>query len=383
MLNVQNPAETTSEELILKTRGYRLLQKLGQGSYAKVYLGEFRVIKTSKEDSKVESPTVTKLACKVIDTKKAPPTFVNKFLPRELEILLKLNHPHIIHTHSLFRRKSKYYIFMRYAENGDLLAFIIRNGAVGENQSRIWMKQIGLALQYLHTLEIAHRDLKCENLLVTGNYNIKIADFGFSRFLLDENMLPVLSRTFCGSLQYAAPEIIKGTPYNPKVSDIWAMGVVLFTMLNKAMPFDDDNAKSLYNNQIKRKWRFRTKVVDKLSHECKSLVKKMLEPNTSDRISLEKILNSSWICMDLRLKTLHPDEYAALARAKDQIKQMKRGSYNITSIRSHHEIVKAQGTSTSSILVDMKKKTDNETYFIDSEFTPTSTTRLIVDRKRE
>lgn len=132
---------------------------------------------------------------------------------------------------------------------------------------------------------------------------MKIADFGFARFLLDENMVPVLSKTFCGSLQYAAPEIIKGTPYNPKISDVWALGVVIFTMLNKSMPFDDDNAKALYNNQIKRKWRFRSKVVDKLSRECKALVKKMLEPDVVSRIQVEDVIHSTWIHVDVRLKS--------------------------------------------------------------------------------
>lgn len=134
-------------------------------------------------------------------------------------------------------------IHFRHAERGDLLEFILRYGPIAENQARIWANQIGLGIQYLHTLEIAHRDLKCENILVTQNYNVKIADFGFSRFVVDEMMMPVLSKTFCGSLQYAAPEIIRGSPYNPKRSDIWAFGVVMFTVLNKSMPFDNENAK--------------------------------------------------------------------------------------------------------------------------------------------
>lgn len=56
-------------------------------------------------------------------------------------------------------------------------------------------------------------------------------------------MEPVLSKTFCGSLHYASPEIIKGIPYNPKLSDVWAFGVILYTILNKSLPFDDNNAK--------------------------------------------------------------------------------------------------------------------------------------------
>lgn len=74
-------------------------------------------------------------------------------------------------------------ILHRFAEQGDLLEFLIEYGEVCENQSRIWIKQIAMALDYLHDLEIVHRDLKCENILITLNYNLKIADFGFARYM--------------------------------------------------------------------------------------------------------------------------------------------------------------------------------------------------------
>lgn len=244
-----------SEENTLMSKGYRLIKKLGEGSYAKVYLAVLK-----EEEAKSTDLKRCQLACKIIDTTKAPKDFTRKFLPRELEILVKLNHPHIIHIHSIFQRRNKYYIFMRCAENGDLLEFILRKGAISEPQSRVWLRQLSLALQYLHDLEIAHRDMKCENALITANYNVKLADFGFARYVVDPYGKRVTSDTYCGSLSYAAPEILRGMPYHPKVADLWSLGVILFIMLNKAMPFDDANMKRMYEQQTNRKWRFRAKV---------------------------------------------------------------------------------------------------------------------------
>lgn len=102
---VEKVKTTKSEETILKNRGYKLIRKIGEGSYAKVFLGEFRVVPESQE--------TYKLACKLIDTSKSPKQFIKKFLPRELKILVALNHPHIIHIHSMFQRREKYFIFMR------------------------------------------------------------------------------------------------------------------------------------------------------------------------------------------------------------------------------------------------------------------------------
>lgn len=93
---------TTSEENILSNKGYEISAKLGEGAYAKVYLSEYK-----------RNGETTKLACKIVDVRKSSKTYVNKFLPRELDCLMKLKHPHIVHVHSIFRRNSKYYIFMR------------------------------------------------------------------------------------------------------------------------------------------------------------------------------------------------------------------------------------------------------------------------------
>ncbi|CAG9861783.1 unnamed protein product [Phyllotreta striolata] len=295
-----------SEEATLSSKGYHLLQKLGEGSYAQVFLAEFT------GDNADRDKTGKFLACKIIDVSKAPKDFVRKFLPRELDILVRVNHPHIIHVHSIFQRKHKYYIFMRNAENGDLLEYILKKGPISEAQSRVWFRQLALAMQYLHEMEIAHRDLKCENCLITNNYNIKLADFGFARFVVDQSGRKMNSATYCGSLSYAAPEVLKGSPYFPKTADVWSMGVILYIMVNKAMPFDDTNAKKLNELQLQRKWKFRSKVVDVLSDQIKNLITHMLEPDIQKRFKLEQVIGSDWMTMDPRLVMLNPAEEAGV-----------------------------------------------------------------------
>lgn len=212
---------------------------------------------------------------------------------------------------------------MRYAENGDLLDFILKKGAVSEGQARVWFRQIALALQYLHEMEIAHRDLKCENALITVNYNLKVADFGFARYVVDSRGERLTSDTYCGSLSYAAPEILRGIPYHAKIADIWSMGVILYIMLNKAMPFDDSNIKRLYEQQTNKRWKFRAKVIDVLSDQVKKLTTCLLEPDVSKRWRVEQILNSDWIAMDARLVDMSPAERVALLHAQELKRKYK------------------------------------------------------------
>ncbi|KAJ8727127.1 hypothetical protein PYW08_015524 [Mythimna loreyi] len=336
-----------SEEITLSSKGYKLQKFLGEGAYAKVYLTEF----CAKDDSHKVS-----LACKVIETSKAPRDFVVKFLPREIDVLVRLNHPHLIHVHSIFQRKTKYYIFMRFTENGDLLGYILKNGCVSENQSRVWFRQLALGLQYLHELDIAHRDIKCENVLLTANFNVKLSDFGFARFCVDESNTNILSETYCGSMSYAAPEILRGKPYLPKPTDLWSLGVVLFVMLNKSMPFDDTRMRKLYEQQMGKKYRFRSRVGNTISLECKTIVKHLLEPDPGLRHSAHQVLNSDWIAMDSRLINLNAVEAQALRRAREDNRRYsipKQGDILDVGVRrglsvyKASEMIKALATVTS------------------------------------
>lgn len=198
-------------------------------------------------------------------------------------------------VHSILQRGPRVFIFMRYADNGDLLDFVTNNGVVPEQQSRLWFRQMASGLHYLHSKNIAHRDLKCENILLSRKFNVKLADFGFARFCVDHEGRRVLSHTYCGSAAYAAPEIVAGTPYNPKLADVWSLGIILFIMLNARMPFDDANLRKLLKDQMSRNWIFRSRVRDTVSMLAKNIVRQILEPDITLRLTLERVLSHEWM----------------------------------------------------------------------------------------
>ncbi|CAH1395525.1 unnamed protein product [Nezara viridula] len=293
---------TPSEEMVMLEQKYDFLKMIGEGATGKVYLVNHK-----------EGVNTFQMACKIIHTQHAPKEIVAKFLPRELDILQKLEHPNIIHIYCIFKgvHGDKFLIFMRVAELGDLLDYVLGNGEVPEMVMKCWTFQLVLALEYLHTLEIAHRDLKCENILITKNYNIKLADFGFSRFMVDKNGKKGLSSTFCGSLPYSAPEILRARPYDAKGSDIWALGVVIYVGLNKSMPFPDLPPKRLYKLQKKKSFKFRIKVLPHLTQDCFDFVYALLEPDCKKRPKIEDIIQHPWFIENgERLKRSENEERA-------------------------------------------------------------------------
>ncbi|XP_004628092.1 testis-specific serine/threonine-protein kinase 2 isoform X2 [Octodon degus] len=267
---------------VLKKKGYIAGINLGKGSYAKVKSAYSERLKFN-------------VAVKIIDRKKTPTDFVERFLPREMDILATVNHRSIIKTYEIFETSDgRIYIVMELGVQGDLLEFIKCRGALHEDVARKMFRQLSSAVKYCHDLDIVHRDLKCENLLLDKDFNIKLSDFGFSkRCLRDGCGRIVLSKTFCGSAAYAAPEVLQGIPYQPKVYDIWSLGVILYIMVCGCMPYDDSNIKKMLRTQKEHRVDFpRSK---NLSSECKDLIYRILQPDVNRRLHIDEILSHSWL----------------------------------------------------------------------------------------
>ncbi|KAI9252654.1 kinase-like domain-containing protein [Sporodiniella umbellata] len=206
---------------------------------------------------------------------------------REASMMLLLHHPYIASLQEMVIIDPYYYLFMEYVNGGQLLDFIISHGKLKERQSRRFARQILSALDYCHRNSIVHRDLKIENILISQEGNIKIIDFGLSNLFSPRSSLS----TFCGSLYFAAPELLNAKAYTGPEVDVWSFGVVLYVLVCGKVPFDDQSMPALHE-KIKRG------TIDypgHLSSECKSVLSRMLVSNAAHRATLSELMIHPWM----------------------------------------------------------------------------------------
>ncbi|KAJ8681288.1 hypothetical protein QAD02_017075 [Eretmocerus hayati] len=273
--------EVSKKLTVLESHGYTLGKTIGMGTYASV-----KIAKSNRHGSQV--------AVKIVSKFQAPSANLNIFLPREIEVVKGLRHPNLIRFLQAIETTHRVYIIMEFAENGSLLDIVRRDKFIDEERSRRWYRQLLDVLYYCHERGVVHRDVKCENLLMDRNYNLKLSDFGFARgHMQPTNGVVPLSETFCGSFAYASPEILRGIPYQPQMSDIWSSGVVLYTMVFGTLPFDELNWSKLLK-QVQSKVVFPKS--PKVSSACRNLITRILVPQRS-RPKIPEIQKDVWLAV--------------------------------------------------------------------------------------
>lgn len=254
---------------------YSLNQVIGSGTFGSVYLS-------------THIPTGLDVAVKRVERGLVKGVSVEKLFRRELAIIQNLDHPFIAEFYDVMEDEKYFYIVMEYVDNGTMLDFINSRGSISEDQARHYLCQLISVLEYLHCgKHVCHRDLKAENILLDSNYNIRLIDFGLANVFSVEN--PFL-KTSCGSPQYAPPEMLCDETSYTAVSDIWSIGIILYAMVHKRLPFDDDNIVKLFN-----KVRYAEPIYKaRMSPQLKDLLRKMLTKEPRKRITLRQIKEHPW-----------------------------------------------------------------------------------------
>ncbi|KAG2199943.1 hypothetical protein INT47_009269 [Mucor saturninus] len=207
---------------------------------------------------------------------------------REAHIMMLLRHPHIVQLKNLVAVGPYFYILMDYVNGGQLLHYIVKRQKLSESHARHFSRQILSALDYMHRNSIVHRDLKIENILIDKHgQNIKIIDFGLSNLFCPERRLT----TYCGSLYFAAPELLSATPYRGPEIDVWSLGVVIYVMVTGSVPFDDKSMPGLHD-KIKRGL---VAYPAHLSPECKDLLSRIFVTDPTKRIILADVIRHTWV----------------------------------------------------------------------------------------
>eukprot|EP00053_Salpingoeca_punica_P017974 m.174539 g.174539 ORF g.174539 m.174539 type:complete len:424 (-) comp17330_c0_seq5:188-1459(-) len=319
-------------------QAYDLEDVLGSGNFGVVFLA-----KCKKTGIKCALKTICKQRVKN-----------QELLDNEIAALRRLDHPNITHLHDVIEDDQFMYILLEYCSGGELLDYLMANGALPEQQAAEVFAQIASAVAYAHKHHIVHRDLKPDNVLLVerGNLSagVRVSDFGvahlfeddhgwtqtadlFKRMesvvpsnkdeepeikvvvqLLEEAMTPMKeargpslfspgrdegsdNSEFIeggdtpGTLHYLAPEILQGKPYSYKV-DAWSLGVILYNLLTCQYPFDDDDGEKMAEMIVS------CDIADAhlaLSIDAQDLIHKLLEPDVSKRLTVASSLSHPWL----------------------------------------------------------------------------------------
>ncbi|KAK4702047.1 hypothetical protein P7C70_g4180, partial [Phenoliferia sp. Uapishka_3] len=208
-------------------------------------------------------------------------------IEREIVIMKLIEHPNVLRLIDVWETKSELYLIMEYVPGGELFDYLVRKGKLGADEALHYFQQIISGVDYCHRFNICHRDLKPENLLLDGERNIKIADFGMAALERSGKLL----ETSCGSPHYASPEIVSGLNYHGSSSDIWSCGIILFALLTGRLPFDDENIRDLLAKVKKGRYI----MPEELPAAAKDLIRRMLEVDPERRIKMVDIQTHPWV----------------------------------------------------------------------------------------
>ena len=255
-------------------QNYRIIRTINRGSFSVVMLAEN--IKTGLN-----------YALKVISRKILEEKETILHFEQEIRFHQSLKHENICELIEIIFQEDYIYMILEYCSNGELFDFVCNNPRLHASIVRKLFSQIVAAVNYLHSRNIAHRDLKLENVYLDESFNVKLGDFGFSHHVEKEQLLS----TSCGSVYYVAPEIIKGEQYDGKKADIWSLGIILFVLTTSSLPWTEQNQVKLYNQIENAEY----KIPGFVPREVQEVIRWCLKLQPSERPSIEQLLECHYV----------------------------------------------------------------------------------------
>ncbi|TRZ22761.1 hypothetical protein HGM15179_004374 [Zosterops borbonicus] len=254
---------------------FELLKVLGTGAYGKVFL----VRKVSGHDAgKLYAMKVLKKATIVQKAKTTEHTRTERQVLEHIR-----QSPFLVTLHYAFQTDTKLHLILDYINGGELFTHLSHRERFSENEVQIYIGEIVLALEHLHKLGIIYRDIKLENILLDSDGHVVLTDFGLSKeFLTDENER---AYSFCGTIEYMAPDIVRGGDTgHDKAVDWWSVGVLMYELLTGASPFTVDGEKNSQAEISRRILKSEPPYPQEMSALSKDIIQRLLMKDPKKRL---------------------------------------------------------------------------------------------------
>jgi serine/threonine protein kinase len=251
---------------------YTLLHEIGSGSFGQVRLAK--------------GPDGLLYAIKIISLSQIKNANLESQLKREIKVLRRLSHPNVVRLIEVLKNKKFVFLVTEFIDGGDLFDYLVKHGQVSETTARSIFKQMVAGVLYCHACKVVQRDLKVENILLTKNGTVKLADFGFSNIIDTDEYL----KTVCGTPSCIAPEILRHEPYTASV-DIFSMAVVLFQLCAGRLPFDGETNEDIFDRIMAMEY----SCPEHFSMELQELIGRAFVLDGEERITLLELEEHPWM----------------------------------------------------------------------------------------
>ena len=227
----------------------------------------------------------TKTAVKTYDKRKIKDAAQLKRVQQEIRLMARANHPNIVRLFETLESQHRVHLVMEYVAGGNLCQYVKLKKKLTESEAKLIFQQLSHASAYLHSINVAHRDIKLENVLFGSDKIAKLTDFGFSVYTKDHRL-----KVFCGTPSYMAPEIVMRREYYGFPVDVWSLGVLLYAMLCGCFPFTANSYPNLYKKIAVGQF----SMPKSLSQNVRDVLRRMLCVNPPKRITMNQVRRHQW-----------------------------------------------------------------------------------------